>query len=157
MADGAGRVTLHGGLVWVIAALLLGGAELVVPGVFLVFLAFAAAVVGVFLLLFPDLPLWGQLLGFAAWSAIAVLVGRRWYSESRPESSDPLLNDRVARLLGEVVIVTQAIDGGHGRVRVGDSEWIAIGRDAPAGTRVRVTGARDTALTVEPVDGESAR
>lgn len=137
------------GLIWLIAALLLGGAELIVPGVFLVFLAFAAAVVGVFLLLFPDLPLWGQFLGFTAWSVIAVLVGRRWYVENPVATSDPQLNDRVARLLGEVVTVTQAIDGGRGRVRVGDSEWIAVGADAPAGARVRVTGVRDTALVVE--------
>ncbi|KQN26255.1 hypothetical protein ASE86_08955 [Sphingomonas sp. Leaf33] len=137
------------GLVWLVAALLLGGAELIVPGVFLVFLAFAAAVVGVFLLLFPDLPLWGQLLGFTAWSVIAVLVGKRWYTDNRPDSSDPLLNDRVARLLGEVVTVTQAIDGGRGRVRVGDGEWIASGPDVPVGARVRVTGVRDTALIVE--------
>ncbi len=146
-----GGETMSNGLLWLIAALLLGGAELVVPGVFLVFLAFAAAVVGVFTLLFPDLPLWGQLVGFTAWSVIAVLVGKRWYSDTRPESSDPLLNDRVARLLGEVVTVTQAIDGGRGRVRVAEGEWIAIGPDAPAGARVRVTGARDSALTVEPI------
>lgn len=144
-------MTVTPGLVWLIAALALGGAELIVPGVFLVFLAFAAAVVGVFLMLFPDLPLWAQFLAFAAWSVIAVLVGRRWYADNRPESTDPLLNDRVARLLGEVVTVTQAIDGGRGRVRVGDGEWLAIGADVPAGTRVRVTGVRDTALIVEPI------
>lgn len=145
------------GLIWLVAALLLGGAELILPGVFLVFLAFAAAVVGVFLLLFPDLPLWGQLLGFTAWSVIAVLVGKRWYTDNRPDSSDPLLNDRVARLLGEVVTVTQAIDGGRGRVRVGDSEWIASGPDAPTGARVRVTGVRDTALIVEPLSLSETR
>ncbi|HET9509800.1 MAG TPA: NfeD family protein [Sphingomonas sp.] len=139
------------GLIWLIAALTLGGAELIAPGVFLVFLAFAAAVVGVFLLLFPDLPLWAQFLAFTAWSVIAVLIGRRWYADNRPESTDPLLNDRVARLLGEVVTVTKAIDGGRGRVRVGDGEWIASGPDAPAGTRVRVMGVRDTALIVEPL------
>lgn len=144
-------MSLSPGLIWLVAALLLGGAELIVPGVFLVFLAFAAAVVALFLLLIPDLPLWGQFLGFSAWSVIAVLVGRRWYVDNPVATSDPLLNDRVARLLGEVVSVTQAIDGGRGRVRVGDGEWLATGPDAPAGARVRVTGVRDTALVVEPL------
>ena len=134
---------------WLIAAMLLGGAELLVPGVFLVFLAFAAAVTGVFLLLFPDLPVAAQLLSFAAWSAVAVWIGRRWYSENPIDSSDPLLNHRVARLLGETVTVVQAIDGGSGRVKVGDSEWIARGPDTPAGTRVRVTGADGTVLKIE--------
>jgi membrane protein implicated in regulation of membrane protease activity len=136
---------------WLIAAVLLGGAELLVPGVFLVFLAFAAAVTGVFLLLFPDLPVAAQLLSFAAWSAVAVSIGRRWYRENPVDNTDPLLNHRVARLLGETVTVVQAIDGGTGRVKVGDSEWIARGADAPAGARVRVVGADGTTLKVEPL------
>ena len=143
----------HLGLAWLIAAVLLGAAELVVPGVFLVFLAAAAAITGGFLLLFPELPIPAQLLSFAAWSAIAVLIGRRWYSDNRPESSDPLLNDRVARLLGETVTVTQAIDGGTGRVRVGDGEWLARGPDTPAGARVIVVGVDGGVLRVEASAG----
>lgn len=134
---------------WLIAAVLLGGAELLVPGVFLVFLAFAAAVTGAFLLLFPELPLPAQLLSFAAWTAIAVWIGRSWYRDNPVDSSDPLLNDRVARLLGETVTVVQSIDGGTGRVKVGDGEWLARGPDTPAGTRVRVIGADGTALKVD--------
>lgn len=135
---------------WLVAAVLLGGAELLVPGVFLVFLAVAAAITGAFLLLFPDLPVAAQLLSFAAWSAITVWLGRRWYRDNPVDSADPLLNDRVARLLGETVVVTQAIDGGSGRVRIGDGEWIARGPDTPAGARVRVIGADGTTLRVEP-------
>ncbi|MHA6723080.1 NfeD family protein [Sphingomonas sp. RS2018] len=136
---------------WLVAAVLLGLAELFVPGVFLVFLAVAAAVTGSFVLLFPELPVPAQLLSFAAWSAIAVWIGRRWYRDHPVASEDPLLNDRVARLLGETVTVTQAIDGGVGRVRVGDGEWMARGADAPAGARVRVVGAEGSALRVEPI------
>ena len=136
---------------WLIAAMLLGGAELLVPGVFLVFLAFAAAVTGVFLLVFPELPVAAQLLSFAAWSVVAVLIGRRWYRDNPIDSSDPKLNDRIARLLGETVTVVQAIEGGTGRVRVGDGEWIARGPDTPAGTRVTVVGADGTTLKVAPL------
>ena len=167
---------------WLIAAMLLGGAELLVPGVFLVFLAFAAAVTGVFLLVFPELPVAAQLLSFAAWSVVAVLVGRRWYRDNPIDSSDPKLNDRIARLLsgelatsavavfrvvfyaalmfsydwmltllGETVTVVQAIEGGTGRVRVGDGEWIARGPDTPTGTRVTVVGADGTTLKVAPL------
>jgi inner membrane protein len=136
---------------WLVAAVLLGGAELLVPGVFLVFLAVAAAITGAFLLLFPELPVAAQLLSFAAWAAIAVWLGRKHYRENPVASSDPLLNDRVARLLGQTVTVVQAIDGGTGRVRVGDSEWLAHGPDLPAGARVRITGGTSGALTVEPL------
>ncbi|SOB87533.1 hypothetical protein SAMN06297144_2665 [Sphingomonas guangdongensis] len=136
---------------WLVAAVVLGGAELLVPGVFLVFLAAAAAVTGAFLLLFPELPVAAQLLSFAAWSAIAVWLGRKYYRENPVASADPLLNDRVARLLGQTVTVVQAIENGTGRVRVGDGEWLAHGPDLPAGARARITGGSGAALTVEPL------
>lgn len=136
---------------WLIAAGLLGAAELLAPGVFLLFFAIAAAVMGVFLLLFPGMPLTLQLLGFAVWAAVTVGIGRRWYHDYPVAAADPLLNDRAARLLGETVVVTQAISGGTGRVRVGDGEWLAHGEDAPAGARVRVIGVSGASVTVEPV------
>jgi membrane protein implicated in regulation of membrane protease activity len=47
-------------------------------------------------------------------------------------------------------VVEQAIENGRGKVRVGDTLWSAEGPDAPAGTRVTVTGTRGTVLVVEP-------
>ena len=44
----------------------------------------------------------------------------------------------------------RAIDGGSGRVKLGDSEWIAKGPDAAPGTRMRVSGADGAVLMVEP-------
>ena len=136
---------------WLIGAGVLGALELLVPGVFLVFVAAAAAIVGAFLLLFPDLPLTAQLIAFAVWAAVAVAIGRRWYRDYPVATTDPLLNDRAARLLGETVVVTQAIAGGTGRVRVGDGEWLARGEDAPAGARVRVIGVSGASVTVEAI------
>lgn len=141
----------HPPLLWLIAAVALGIAELLVPGVFLVFLAVAAAITGALALLLPELPVAGQLLGFALWSALAVLIGRRWYRDFPVPSADPLLNDRVARLVGEVVTVTEPISDHGGRVRVGDGEWPARGPDMPAGARVRITGATGATLRVEPL------
>jgi hypothetical protein len=138
---------------WIAAAAALALAELAIPGVFLVFLAIAAGITGLLSLLFPDLGLPGQLISFAAWAVVAVLIGKRWYREFPVDSTDPLLNDRVARLVGETVTVVQAIEGGTGRVRVGDGEWTAYGPDAPVGTRMRVAGGDRGALKVEPVAG----
>lgn len=141
----------HPALLWLIAAVALGIAELVVPGVFLVFLAVAAAITGALALLFPDLPVAGQLLGFAGWSVVAVLIGRRWYHDFPVQSADPLLNDRIARLIGEVVTVVEPVSDHGGRVRVGDGEWPARGPDMPAGARVRIIGAKGATLHVEPL------
>lgn len=136
---------------WLVAAALLAMAELALPGVFLVFLAAAAAITGVLALLFPDISLAGQLISFAAWAVVVVLIGKRWYRDLPVESADPLLNDRTARLIGETVTVVTAIEGGSGRVRVGDGEWPARGPDLPVGARARVVAASGTMLSVEPV------
>ncbi|MBC3943261.1 NfeD family protein [Sphingomonas albertensis] len=134
---------------WLIAALVLGIAELAVPGVFLVFLAIAAAVTGVAVFALPDLPVAAQLAAFAVWSAVTVLIGKRWYRDYPVEGGDPMLNDRSARLVGHVVVVETAIVGGRGRVLVGDGSWPARGKDAGVGARVRVAAVVDGEVVVE--------
>jgi hypothetical protein len=136
--------------VWLIVALVLAIAELLVPGVLLIWLAAAAALTGVAALIF-GLPLAFQFAVFALFSIASVYLGRRWYANHPVESSDPLLNDRAARLLGQNVIVVGAIENGQGRVRVGDGVWPARGPDAAEGSWVRVTGADGTCLRVEPL------
>lgn len=139
------------GLAWLILAAAAALIELLVPGIFLVFVAAGAAVAGLATLIFPDLPLIAQMFLFAAATAAAVGIGRRWYLQNPVPSSDPLLNDRAARLIGEVVTVVEPIESGRGRVKVGDGEWNARGPDAAAGSHVRITGAEGTTLTIEPV------
>ena len=137
------------GLAWLILAALLAIAELLAPGIFLVFIAAGAAVTGVVTLLVPGFGLAFEVFVFAAASAAAVAVGRRWYRRNPVPSEDPLLNDRVARLIGQVVTVVEPIASGQGRVKVGDGEWLASGPDAPAGAKVRIIGGRGGSLDVE--------
>ncbi|AIT05525.1 MULTISPECIES: NfeD family protein [Sphingomonas] len=138
---------------WLIAALLLGIAELVIPGVFAVFLAIAAAVVGVAVLVLPGLPVAAQIVAFALWSIVTVLIGKRWYVDFPVPSSDPQLNDRVARLIGTTAVVQVAIGPEGGRVVVGDGSWPARGVVAEAGARVRIVAIRDGIAIVEPAGG----
>lgn len=138
-------------LAWLAFAAVLAIVELLVPGIFLVFIAAGAAVTGLVIFAVPGLPLFAQIGLFAVASAIAVGVGRRWYANNPVESSDPLLNDRLARMIGEVVTVAEPIVSGRGRVRVGDGEWPAQGADAPAGAQVRIAGAKGNILEVEPI------
>jgi membrane protein implicated in regulation of membrane protease activity len=138
-------------IVWLVAALLLGGAELLVPGVFLVFLAIGAALTAGLAFAVPDAPLAAQFASFGVWSAAAVLVGRRWYRDFGPESGDAKLNDRAARMIGEVVTVEVAIEYGRGRVRVGDGAWPAEGPDLAAGDRARIVKVKAGVLVVEPL------
>ena len=138
------------GALWLAAALVLLMAEMVLPGFFLIFLGVAAALTGVFALIVPGLPILLQALIFAAITGCAVAIGWRWYRGSDQSSSDPLLNDRAARLIGKRVEVCDAIVGGEGRVKVGDGAWNATGPDAGVGTSVRIVGATGGVLRVEP-------
>ena len=97
-------------------------------------------------------PLWLQLVSFALWSGVTVAIGKRWYRDYPVASSDPQLNDRAARLIGQVVVVSDAIIGGAGRVRVGDGTWSASGPDLAAGASARIVGIAGSTLLVEPVD-----
>ena len=133
---------------WLIGGIVLLSAELIAPGFFLVFIGAAAMATGLFTLLF-GLGVAPQLALFALYAVIAVLVGRRFYSNRHHDSVDPLLNDRVGRLVGRVVTVVSTVDDHGGRVRVGDSEWSARGGPAAIGDRVKITGVEGNCLTVE--------
>ena len=88
---------------------------------------------------------------FAILSVLTVFAGKKFLHDNPIETDDPKLNDRGARLTGEIVTVVEAIADGQGRVKVGDSVWTARGADASVGARVRVTGADGAVLLVEGV------
>ncbi|TWJ09247.1 NfeD family protein [Altererythrobacter ishigakiensis] len=136
--------------VWIALGLILAALEMLVPGVYLIWLAVAAILTGI-LTLGLDLMLPAQVIVFVSLSLITAFSARRFLRDSPIESSDPLLNRRGSRLIGESAIVTQSIDGGSGRVKYGDSEWIARGPDVGEGERVRITGSDGAILLVEPI------
>jgi membrane protein implicated in regulation of membrane protease activity len=133
---------------WLAIGLLLAAAEMAVPGVFLIWMAGAALITGLITWLVPiGLPL--QIVIFAVLAIVAVFTGRRYLRSNPIQPADPMMNDRGARAVGEMVVVTHAIDGGTGRVRLGDSEWLAKGPDAEPGSRMRVAGHDGAVLIVE--------
>lgn len=136
--------------VWAIIGLALAALEMLVPGVYLIWLALAALAVAV-LSFVSGPPLAMEVIAFVSLSLIFVFSAKRWLRERPIVSSDPLLNNRAGRLVGETALVTQAIESGAGRVKIGDSEWTARGSDAEVGERVRITGSRGTDLLVEPI------
>lgn len=139
---------LASGWLWAIGGVILLAMEILVPGVFLVWIGIAAIVTGIFALLFP-IGIAGQLGLFALYSVLAVYVGRRFYGVKGDDSIDARLNDRTAQLIGRRVLVVQPVDEDSGRVRVGDSEWSARGGPAQPGERVRITGVEGNCLIVE--------
>lgn len=133
---------------WLALGLVLAVGEMTIPGVFLIWMAGAAVLTGLATWLLP-LSLALQVVLFAVLSVGAVFIGRNWLRANPIVAADPMMNDRGARAIGETVVVTQVIEGGEGRVKLGDSEWIAKGPDAEPGTRMRVAGHNGSVLMVE--------
>ncbi|WEX77004.1 NfeD family protein [Sinorhizobium numidicum] len=137
---------------WWVLGLVLLAAEVVMPGVFLVWIALAALATGALSLILWDAAFWAwqvQLVVFALFSVVAVLIGRRFISSSKA-SDEPLLNRRGESLVGRTAVLEQPIAEGRGRVRLDDTTWSVEGPDLPVGTRVRIVASSGRHLTVEP-------
>ena len=133
---------------WVGAGALLGILEILLPGIFLIWVALAAWITALLTWVLP-IPIAIQLLIFVVLAFAIVWAGRQVYARNPVESADPNLNIRTSRLIGQVVTVENAIEHGKGRVRVGDGVWNAAGPDAPSGAKVRIVAADGALLTVE--------
>lgn len=148
MAEWLDSISTH--WFWLSLGLILGAAEMVAPGFFLMWLGLAAIIVGV-LDYFLPITVAYQVAMFATLSVVTVFAGKKFLADNPIETDDPNLNNRGARLTGEIVSVVEAIADGRGRVKVGDTVWAARGTDADIGARVRVTGADGAVLLVEKV------
>ena len=137
--------------VWLTLGLVLAGLEMLVPGVYLIWLAVAAIITGV-LTYTLELSMPAQVIDFVFLSLIVAFSARRFLRDRPIESSDPLMNRPGARLVGQTALVVQAIEHGSGRVKLGDSEWIARGPNVAAGERVRISGSEGAILLVEPLN-----
>jgi membrane protein implicated in regulation of membrane protease activity len=134
---------------WIGAGALLGILEILLPGIFLIWIAIAAWITAAIVAAAPPMALALQLVIFVVLAFVTVFAGRQYYARNPVQSTDPHLNTRTSRLIGQVVVVESAIENGKGRVRVGDGVWNAKGPDAPAGASVRIVAADGTLLTVE--------
>lgn len=134
---------------WWLLALLLIAAELITPGYFLLWIGLASAVMGVIMLVFPGLTFLLQTILFAV-LAIALCFVYWKYIRPAAELRDdqPLLNRKGDRMIGRRVTVVDAIINGRGKVKVGDSEWLAEGADCAVGTAVSVIAVIGTTLQV---------
>jgi membrane protein implicated in regulation of membrane protease activity len=134
---------------WWGVALVLTGIEMLMPGAMMIWLGAAAALVGLVLLVWPDLPWTFQLLCFGLLAPLTVAASRFWLRRHPIRSADPALNRRGAFYVGRIVVLETAIVNGRGRARVGDGLWTVEGADLPAGTPVLVIGSDGAVLRVE--------
>lgn len=133
--------------------------EIVLPGMFLLWLGAAGFLTGGLLWLLPKLTIETQLIFFAVLSVLSVLVGRVVQRGSREEESDqPLLNQRGEQYVGGIYVLEDDMANGHGKVSIGDTVWsVEMTADEPGlpaampkGAFVKVIGVEGATLIVEP-------
>ncbi|SFU06523.1 hypothetical protein SAMN05518861_111106 [Mesorhizobium sp. YR577] len=126
--------------------------EIVVPGVFLLWIGIAALIVGAISLLIWDAGIWvwqAQVIVFLLLSLVSAYLGNRIMSGRNSQSDQPLLNRRSEQMIGRTATLTEPITEGRGRIQLGDTMWRVSGPDLPVGARVRVTAVEDSELVVE--------
>ena len=64
-----------------------------------------------------------------------------------------MLNRRAEQHVGRLYTVAVPIEGGVGKVKVGDTLWIAHGPDAGEGAMVKVVSVDGAVLNVEAAEG----
>ncbi|MEZ5849905.1 MAG: NfeD family protein [Hyphomicrobiaceae bacterium] len=133
---------------WFLIAIVLFGLEMLTPGIHLLWFGLAAIVTGVMGLALGISWQW-QLVAYAILSVVAMFMARSFSLKRGARTDTPGLNQRGTEYIGRTVVVEEAIRGGRGKVRVGDTLWIAEGPEAPHGARVKVTGVRGSVLVVE--------
>ena len=132
---------------WIVAGALLL-LELMTPGVFAMWLALAAASVGItdyFVVLSWQL----ELLAFAGFSLVYVYLARPWYSKGTLQNSDqPNLNQRIYAFVGKSFVLAEPIINGQGKLDIEGTRWDVLGPNLAKGATVRVTAVEGMKLRV---------
>lgn len=138
---------------WLILAVVLICIEmLVIPAAYCLWMGIAAGVVGILMLLVPELSFFLQIVIFTLLSVSTLVVHKRYLKSNPPVSDEPTLNRRGEQYVGRVFNLEEAIINGVGKVKVDDSIWKVTGTDMELGGRVKVTGVDGTVLLVEAAD-----
>lgn len=141
---------------WLTVGVVLAVIEVFAPGFFFLWLGIGAALTAAISWLAPSLPWQAQVLAFAALALVSVLGWFAWRRRMAGRTPKSRLNRRAAQQLGAVGLLVEALEGGRGRVRLGDTTWPVTGPDLPAGTHVRIARVDNDRLIVEPAgDGRA--
>jgi inner membrane protein len=137
---------------WLLLAIALIVLEALTPAAFFIWLAVAAGLVGLVLAIFPGMDWQIQLVLFAVFSVLSLVVGR-YYLKRHPIATDePNLNKRGHQYIGRVFTLSRPIVDGVGKLNVDDTTWKIAGNDCAEGTKIEVTGVDGVVLLVTPAD-----
>jgi inner membrane protein len=154
-------ITSLGFWFWVVLGLVLIGAELLSPGMFLLWLGLAALVTGLLDAGF-HLSWQSASLVFVIASGLAVGLGRLLSPPRDPpiqpsiQGGANVLNQRGHNLIGRIFVLDTPLAHGEGRLRIDDTTWRITGEDLPTGTIIAIAAIEGATLQVRKADSRSA-
>jgi inner membrane protein len=135
--------------VWATLSALIGLAELHAPGSYLIWIAIGAALTAAIQGAYGA-PITVQITTFAVASALSCFAGYFVYRRAdggRPDGS--VLNQRGLRMVGSRGYVCADIVNGEGKVRLGDTVWLAEGPALSEGDPIIVRSVQGARVIVE--------
>ena len=142
-------MTIEAAHIWIMCGLVLLGAEMLLPGVYLLWVGLAAIGTGLSLMIF-GFSFGATVAIFLVLLAGGVAVALRLRATLRPR---PRLNTPDSGLVGRYGTLADANPAAP-RVRLGDTDWPARlprdGGEIAVGARVRVDGVDGNTLVVRP-------
>lgn len=137
---------------WVIGGLVLIGLELLIPGVYMIWIGVGAVAAGLMLAAFPDMALSWQLIVFSVAMLASISSGFLIQNRSRKSTDMLFLNKSLSAMVGKRYVASTVFVAGRGRITVGDTSYAAIGEDeTKPGDVVEVTGLQDDTPVVKKV------
>ena len=138
---------------WLVFGLVLLILEMFAPGAILLWFGIAGLVVGIFQLLLGDLlsPQM-QWLIFSILSVVSIFMWKAYAKKHKLDDDDEgtTLNRRGQSLVGHEFTLSESIENGVGKAKVGDTHWRVEGPELAKGQKIRVVGFEGATLKVEP-------
>ena len=129
---------------WVIFGAVLAGLEILIPGMYLLWIGLGAVAVGLVLARYPDLPLAWQMLVFAVSMVSSIGFGFWIQRRSGRSKQSKFLNRELKAMIGQSYLAIAPFSVGHGRIKVQDSSYAAVSDEAiEAGDVVEVVAIVD--------------
>lgn len=137
---------------WIVGGIALILAELAIPSFFIIWFGLGALLVGLLMVLMPELTLTAQL---GTWTASSLMMVAVWFRVFKPGYQKTRIGTAAGEAIGEIGLLVSAVAPfERGKVRfqrpvLGSEEWICLADTAiAAGERVRVVSVEGSFLTV---------
>jgi membrane protein implicated in regulation of membrane protease activity len=133
---------------WILAVALLV-LEAFAPGTFFMWMGISAGVVGLLVLVMPDVGWEYQVFAFSVLSVLSILMWRLYFGKHPVQTDQPSLNRRGEQYVGRSFTLSQPIINGSGKIHVDDTSWKIHGDDCASGSKVKVIGVDGVILKVK--------